>query len=59
MNTGHRAGRYIRGTGASSIVSRQHSGSPGLMTMVTDVVLAAVWAAMIPGLLWLGVAGGF
>ncbi|HEY9281662.1 MAG TPA: hypothetical protein VIP51_16460 [Eoetvoesiella sp.] len=27
--------------------------------MVADVCLVAVWGATIPGLMWLGVAGGF
>ncbi|MFJ3463794.1 hypothetical protein [Achromobacter spanius] len=27
--------------------------------MITDVVLVLAWGAMIPGLMWLGVAGGF
>ncbi|WP_158618429.1 hypothetical protein [Candidimonas sp. SYP-B2681] len=27
--------------------------------MVTDVCLVAVWGATIPGLMWLGAAGGF
>lgn len=27
--------------------------------MVTDICLVAAWGAMIPGLMWLGVAGGF
>lgn len=27
--------------------------------MVTDVLLVLAWGAMIPGLMWLGVAGGF
>lgn len=30
-----------------------------LKAMVTDVVLVLAWGAMIPGLMWLGVAGGF
>lgn len=28
-------------------------------TMVSDVCLVIVWAASIPGLMWLGAAGGF
>jgi hypothetical protein len=28
-------------------------------TMVADICLVAVWGAMIPGLMWLGVAVGF
>ncbi len=58
MNTIHRTGRSGPWS-SSSTPSRGRAGSPGLATMVTDVVLAAAWAAMIPGLLWLGVAGGF
>ena len=27
--------------------------------MVADICLVAVWGATIPGLMWLGVAGGF
>lgn len=27
--------------------------------MVTDVCLVAAWGATIPGLMWLGAAGGF
>jgi hypothetical protein len=27
--------------------------------MVTDICLVAAWGAMIPGLMWLGAAGGF
>lgn len=27
--------------------------------MVTDICLVVAWGAMIPGLMWLGVAGGF
>jgi hypothetical protein len=30
-----------------------------MKAMVTDVVLVLAWGAMIPGLMWLGVAGGF
>lgn len=28
-------------------------------SMFIDICLATAWAAMIPGLMWLGVAGGF
>lgn len=28
-------------------------------TMLSDVCLVVVWAASIPGLMWLGAAGGF
>lgn len=28
-------------------------------SMLADVCLVAVWGATIPGLMWLGVAGGF
>jgi hypothetical protein len=37
-------------------------GNPHKMTrssMIADVCLVAVWGALIPGLMWLGVAGGF
>ncbi len=30
-----------------------------MKAMITDVVLVLAWGAMIPGLMWLGVAGGF
>jgi hypothetical protein len=30
-----------------------------LGSMVADVCLVAVWGAMIPGMMWLGVAVGF
>lgn len=30
-----------------------------MKAMVTDVLLVLAWGAMIPGLMWLGVAGGF
>ncbi|WP_191576627.1 hypothetical protein [Achromobacter insolitus] len=30
-----------------------------IKAMITDVVLVLAWGAMIPGLMWLGVAGGF
>ncbi|CAB3859961.1 hypothetical protein LMG26684_02527 [Achromobacter mucicolens] len=30
-----------------------------MRAMITDVVLVLAWGAMIPGLMWLGVAGGF
>ena len=30
-----------------------------LKAMIIDVVLVLAWGAMIPGLMWLGVAGGF
>ncbi|MBP6018150.1 MAG: hypothetical protein KA735_01540 [Burkholderiaceae bacterium] len=59
MNTVHRIGRSERRSSSRSGSYRGSVSSPGLVTMVTDVVLAAAWAAMIPGLLWLGVAGGF
>ncbi|HLU14947.1 MAG TPA: hypothetical protein VKZ71_03860 [Burkholderiaceae bacterium] len=28
-------------------------------TVVSDILLVLAWAAAIPGLMWLGVAGGF
>lgn len=37
-------------------------GLPAKLTrgaMVTDICLVAVWGATIPGLMWLGAAGGF
>lgn len=42
--------------------ARRTSGKrPGLTrgAMVADICLVAAWGATIPGLMWLGVAGGF
>lgn len=45
---------------------RSHVGKQGtaqqslsLKGMVSDICLVAIWAAAIPGLMWLGAAGGF
>jgi hypothetical protein len=40
---------------------RKSSKRPTLTrgAMVVDVCLVAAWGATIPGLMWLGVAGGF
>lgn len=35
------------------------SDQVSVKSMVLDVVLVLAWGAMIPGLMWLGVAGGF
>ncbi|MFA4914539.1 MAG: hypothetical protein WC590_12975 [Burkholderiaceae bacterium] len=55
---GHSAGQWQSlpaaarvGTSATAQVSRRQ--------MIGDVALVAVWAAMIPGMLWLGHAAGF
>lgn len=42
--------------------ARRRPGKRPAMTrgaMVVDVCLVAAWGATIPGLMWLGVAGGF
>lgn len=39
--------------------TRKNRGSLSRGTMVSDVFLVVVWAATIPGLMWLGAAGGF
>lgn len=39
--------------------SRGSAAQPALRTILADICLVAAWAAMIPGLMWLGVAGGF
>ncbi|CAB3722276.1 hypothetical protein LMG26690_04030 [Achromobacter animicus] len=56
-------------TAASAAVARNHSIGDAkaqpvanqltMKAMITDVVLVLAWGAMIPGLMWLGVAGGF
>lgn len=33
--------------------------SPTRGVILVDICLAAAWGAMIPGLMWLGAAGGF
>ena len=35
------------------------SDQVSVKSMVLDVVLVLAWGAMIPALMWLGVAGGF
>ncbi|NYT66459.1 hypothetical protein H0A58_10845 [Alcaligenaceae bacterium] len=59
MNTSNRTRRIGFGSTSLSGVSRKRIGTPHWSSMLTDVVLAAAWAAMIPGLLWLGAVGGF
>ncbi|MEI2417339.1 hypothetical protein V8Z80_14275 [Orrella sp. JC864] len=39
--------------------SGAQAAKPGLRAMVVDVALVLAWGAMIPGLMWLGHAGGF
>ncbi|MCB5364023.1 hypothetical protein H0484_09720 [Pusillimonas sp. CC-YST705] len=38
---------------------RQQTGRLTRGAMLADVVLVMVWGASIPGLMWLGAAGGF
>lgn len=52
-NTAHRS---------SSRISKRSCKSRTRLTrgaMLSDVCLVVVWAATIPGLMWLGAAGGF
>ena len=41
------------------VSQRQRSQQITRAAMVTDICLVAAWGAMIPGLMWLGVASGF
>jgi len=56
------AGRLLSSasTGSRGRSARRPAG-PALTrgAMLIDVCLVAAWGAMIPGLMWLGVAGGF
>lgn len=40
-------------------VRRQFSGRLSRGAMLADVLLVLLWGASIPGLMWLGAAGGF
>lgn len=50
--------RLSRWTSSAGTHQKRRTKQGGLAIFM-DVVLAAAWAAMIPGLMWLGVAGGF
>ncbi|NYT57401.1 hypothetical protein H0A65_00530 [Alcaligenaceae bacterium] len=43
----------------SSRPGKKKSASLSRGSMVADICLVAVWGATIPGLMWLGAAGGF
>lgn len=43
----------------NSFETRKNRNTLSRGTMVSDVCLVVVWAASIPGLMWLGAAGGF
>lgn len=53
----HHAGQENREAGGMGA----QSGTAGISNkqMVTDILLVAMWGAMIPGLMWLGAALGF
>ena len=38
---------------------KQHNKSGDFRGMMTDVMLVVSWAALVPGLMWLGGAAGF
>lgn len=42
-----------------SISSQRHAGTLSFKQKLTDVLLIGVWAAMIPGFMWLGHYAGF
>ena len=51
--------RAARDHGIGDAKAQPAANQLTMKAMVTDVVLVLAWGAMIPGLMWLGVAGGF
>ncbi len=45
--------------GAVPAAASGSQAKPSLRVMVVDTAMVLVWAALIPGLMWLGQAGGF
>ena len=43
----------------SFLKNTKNTSRPSRGAMLSDVCLVVVWAATIPGLMWLGAAGGF
>lgn len=56
-STQHAAGAM--GAQQAGVRSASTDAAPSTKAMVVDVVLVLAWGAMIPGLMWLGHAGGF
>jgi hypothetical protein len=44
---------------ATSSAATSAAGEVTLRQMVVDILLVAMWGAMIPALMWLGAAAGF
>lgn len=57
MNTNHARHCHSHRHSIKKFQKNNRSLSRG--TMLSDVCLVVVWAATIPGLMWLGAAGGF
>ena len=56
MITTHKKSRIQQRT---TYKTKKSASSLSRGTMVSDVCLVVVWAASIPGLMWLGAVGGF